>query len=259
MKKYSIALACAAIIALATTSAPAAKADTVNIGGDIGVFSNYVWRGIDTNGNAAVQGDIVLSTDALEGLSATAWFSNAGASTQEWDFILDYSNSIEDMNLAYSAGVIYYTFLHAGDANIGEAYFGLSYDAPISPFVTIYYGLADSALPNFDQGDWWFDFGASGSYGGYDLSVTGSAVLYASDMTRSPSALTAAGMPTDMFDNAFTHVTLSASKDITVGDLTVTPSLTGTIPLMSKAADGSQYIYGFTVEPEVFAGVNIAF
>ncbi|MDX8411634.1 MAG: TorF family putative porin, partial [Mariprofundaceae bacterium] len=110
MKKYSIALACAAIVALATTSVPTAKADVLNIGGDIGVFSDYVWRGqVQTAATPAVQGDVVFSTDALEGLSATIWGSNTNSGVSEWDFVVDFSNSIGD--IGYSAGGIDYTYL----------------------------------------------------------------------------------------------------------------------------------------------------
>ncbi|HXH73243.1 MAG TPA: TorF family putative porin, partial [Mariprofundaceae bacterium] len=56
-------------------NAAPAQADDLSISGDLGAFSQYVWRGVPQNASkAAVQGDV---SAALGGLSGTVWFSNS--------------------------------------------------------------------------------------------------------------------------------------------------------------------------------------
>lgn len=63
------------ILVLATLFAMPAYAGDISISGDIGVFSQYVARGLSyTAGKPVVQGEIVASNGTL---SASIWFSNA--------------------------------------------------------------------------------------------------------------------------------------------------------------------------------------
>jgi uncharacterized protein (TIGR02001 family) len=102
-----------------------AQAEEISISGDIGVASQYVWRGVVQKGQPAVQGDLGVS---YEGLSVSAWFSNSYASPDpqtlgkeviEFDFTADYSGSVGDVG--YSAGGIYYTYLYDSHSNFVEA------------------------------------------------------------------------------------------------------------------------------------------
>lgn len=245
-----------AALALAATvfSAPAGVlAAELEVGGDIGVFNQYVWRGVtQTNGAAAVQGDLGVSTG---GLSAGLWFSNAYPSAAkyanrdvvEFDWTVDYSGSTGD--LGYSVGTIYYSYLYDGLANFNEIYAGVSYDGPLAPSLTVYYTVTDGGGTAYLKGDMWIDLGVSASALGADLGATLSYASWASDVGRAAAE----------YEDGLSVLALSASKDAEVGDLTVTPSLTLSVPLSKKDAADIRYIYGTQSEVEVVAGLNVAF
>jgi len=239
------ALACTAGLG----TAPAAA---VSLSGDIGVFSQYVWRGVPQNvGLPAVQGD--FSADLGGGASAGVWYSDSygtgngtGANVVEFDWTLDYSGSVGA--LGYSVGGIYYSYLYDGHSNFEEAYLGLSYDTMLAPSITVYYTLGDSGNDFYLGGDTWIDLGVSGSGGGFDYSGTLSFASWQGD-----------GRVDDDYKDGLSNLALGMSKDVTVGDLTVTPSVTITAPLAGKSADGFQKIYGVAVDPSFIAGVNVAY
>ncbi len=237
------------------------QAEEVSVSGDIGAFNQYVWRGVAQNGSkAAVQGDLGVS---YGGFSASVWFSNsypspepqfAGKDVVEFDWTADYSGSVGDSGLGYSLGAIYYTYLYDAHSNFVELYGGVSYDAAISPSMTVYYTAKGNDSGFYKTGDLWVDFGLSGSVGGFDLSATGSYVNWKADAVKRPIV---AGL--DMYKNGVAVVALGMSKDVTAGDVTITPSVTVTIPTVSKSIDGNQYIYGTAVKTEFIAGVNFAY
>lgn len=265
MNKGYLAMMVAGLLGLNMNAAPA-QADDLSISGDLGAFSQYVWRGVPQNASkAAVQGDV---SAALGGLSGTVWFSNsypspapqfAGRDVVEFDWTLDYSGSIADTGLGYSVGGIYYTYMNDGPSNFGEIYAGLSYDAPVSPFVKVYYTAkgssnASSSAGLYKTGDIWVDAGLSGSVGGYNLSGTVSYVKWKGDAVSRPIV---GGV--DTHKSGFSLAAVSVSKDVKVADVTMTPSLTYTYPLAKKQSDGNRYIYGTSVKPEFVAGLNFSY
>ncbi len=266
MKKIFTLLVTGALgVAFLTTSALAEEkyehADKhqpfgLEVTGDIGVFSKYVWRGVMyTKGKPAVQGDMGVG---LGDFSASVWFSNdyespapqfAGRDTTEFDWTLDYSGSTGD--IGYSMGGIYYTYLYDGASNFVEVYAGMSYDALISPSLSVYYSAKGVSSGYYKTGDIWVDIGLSTSVDGVDLSGTVSYVNWKNKNTRAFSA--------DNYKNGFNLVALTLSKDIPVADVIITPSLSVTIPIIGKSADGERHIYGEVVKNEFVAAVNIAF
>jgi len=254
MKKVSVpGLMLAALLGL--SSVPAHAEDT-SVGGDIGVYNQYVWRGLtQTSGKAAVQGDIAVG---YGGLSASAWFSNAYASPApqfagrdvvEFDWGLDYSGAFGD--LGYSVGGFYYTYLYDSASNFPEAYVGLSYDALISPSATVYVNLAGSTNFTYLAGDAWIDAALGASLAGLDLSAGVSFAVWATDAVNR--------VTTDNFKDGIQVVTVGLSKDVPMGDVMLTASLTGTIPVVSDSVDGQKRIYGTVAENEVVFGLNLAY
>ncbi|OIO57376.1 MAG: hypothetical protein COX57_06980 [Alphaproteobacteria bacterium CG_4_10_14_0_2_um_filter_63_37] len=237
----------AALLALAAV-APAAQAeDGLSVSGDIGSYSQYVWRGVpQTSGATAVQGDVVL---AMGDASLTAWFSNAytGASSNsgtatvdEFDYVGDYSGSVG--GIGYSVGFIYYTYLYDSGSNFLEIYAGASLDeAPLAPSLTVYSTVGESGSKFYKNGDLWVDLGVSQTVGSYDLGLTLSYANLNSDKGTGGSG--------------FKLATLSASKDVAAGDTTFTPSLTMTYPLVGN----TKTIYGATADKQVIAGVSMGF
>jgi len=264
MKRASLlGLMLAAMTGLFTV--PAVQAEGISASADAGVFNQYIWRGAPQNTNkAAVQGDFGLSAGIGPGeLSASVWASNTFASPApqfsgqdaiEFDWTLDYSGSIGDVG--YSLGTIYYTYLRDSTANFDEIYMGLSYDALISPSVTVYYTVADSSKTanNLNEtGDVWLEAALGTSYQGFDLSAMVSFAFYDTDTTRTTDK------SNGQFDDGASVITLAMSKDFEVGGVTITPSVTGYIPVATKAPDGFRYIYNTKSFNEVVFGVNASF
>jgi uncharacterized protein (TIGR02001 family) len=257
MKKNYLVTITAFMLVLASGNIQA-KAEEISVSGDIGVASQYVWRGSVQKGQPAVQGDLGVS---YEGLSVSTWFSNSYASPDpqtlakeviEFDFTADYSGSIGD--LGYSVGGIYYTYLYDSHSNFVEAYAGISYDAPVSPSVTVYYTAKGVASGFYKTGDIWVDLGLSTSVAGFDLSGIVSFVNWKTDAANRAIV---AGV--DKYKNGVSLVQLAISKDVEVGDITITPSVGVSIPVNSKASDGERYIYGAAAKNEFIAAVNIAY
>lgn len=104
----------------------------------------YVWRGIPVNRESVFQPGVAGSAYGFTGsiwanIDMTEYAGTAGEFS-EIDYTLDYSGSIGDSVLGYSAGVIHYIFPTVGatDASTTEIYGGLSFDVPLSPFITWY-------------------------------------------------------------------------------------------------------------------------
>lgn len=118
-------------------------------------FSKYIWRGQNLNDDYAFQPGVSAS---FEGFTAGIWGSldmtsyndNSGEFT-EYDYYLDYSNDMPGLEgVGYSVGVINYHFPSvAGDTT--EVYWGLSFDLPFSPSITIYHDIdqADGTYASF--------------------------------------------------------------------------------------------------------------
>jgi len=279
IKKNYLAIAMAGLFGSGLLASPAFADDMkydhaskhqpfgMELTGDIGVASQYVWRGvaqsIDTVGGnrPAVQGDIGIG---IGDFSASMWFSNSypspdpqtlNKSVEEFDWTLDYSGSIGDTGLGYSLGGIYYTYLYDSHSNFIETYAGLSFDNEIlSPSVTAYYTVKGNTSGFYRTGDVWVDLGLGTSLSGADISSTFSFVSWKQDITKRPVT---AGL--DKYKSGLSLVTLAISKDIDLSGITVTPSLTATLPVIGKSSDGERYIYGTAAKKEFIAAVNFAY
>jgi len=243
------------LMGLGFTAITPAQASDLEISGDMGIASQYVWRGVtQTTGKTAVQGDLGVS---ISGLSASAWFSNAYQSPApqfnnrdvvEFDWTLDYSNSVADSGIDYSVGAIGYTYLYDSASNFPEIYAGLSY-GPIS--LTAYYNIKNSFNKAYLKGDTWVDIGLSTSVQGFDISGTVSYAKWKKDSVNRPTV--------SQFKNGFNLLTVGVSKDIDIAGVTMTPSFTATLPFIGKDAAGNRSIYGVAVKSEFVAGLNFAY
>ena len=233
-----------------------ASAEDNPISGNIGVFSQYASRGLSyTSGKPAVQGDVVASYD---GLSASLWFSNAypspapqfaGRDVVEFDWVLDYSGTTKAFG--YSIGAAYYTYLYDSASNYPEVYASLSYEATFSPSLKGYLTVLDSHSKATLTGDIWVDFSLSTDVAGLTFSAGASYAHWASDTVNR--------INTDIYKDGLSLANIGVSKDIEVGDITLTASLTGSIPIIADSADGNKYIYGTIAENEVVFGLSLAY
>jgi uncharacterized protein (TIGR02001 family) len=95
-------------VAASAVSAPAFAGAT----GNVGAFSNYMFRGISQSGSAAVQGGLDYATDV--GLYVGTWGSNVGfGGGSEVDFYGGYSTKLGAIGI--DVGAIYYLYAETAD------------------------------------------------------------------------------------------------------------------------------------------------
>lgn len=121
MKTKSLVLACSAALMGLSTIAQA------ELSANIGVTSNYVWRGAtQTDDSAAVSGGIDYGHDS--GFYLGTWASNVdfgSGGEVEWDLYGGYAGEISDFG--YDVGIIHYMYPDSDDADFTELAFGVSY------------------------------------------------------------------------------------------------------------------------------------
>ena len=103
---------------------------------DVGVFSNYMWRGLKLSEKSVVQPSVGVSYNSF---SINFW-SNYDSETNEHnetDFTFDYAFSYE--NIEINTGYIYYAVDGPESAETSELYVAMYYDSPLNPTFTLYY------------------------------------------------------------------------------------------------------------------------
>lgn len=93
-----------------------------SLSSNIGIYSDYVFRGItQTNNGAAVQGGVDF--EAPYGVTAGTWMSNVSLGGAEVDLYLDYTHSFSD-DISASVGGIFYYYTKSPQLNTMEYYLG---------------------------------------------------------------------------------------------------------------------------------------
>jgi hypothetical protein len=119
-----------------------------------GFFSKYIWRGQNIDDDPVFQPSI---SAAYGNITAAIWgnleltnINDKSGDFSELDYSLDYSDALPIIEgLGYSVGVIYYDF--PGSTANGtripdttEIYWGLNFDVPLSPSVTVYHDVDET-------------------------------------------------------------------------------------------------------------------
>lgn len=217
-----------AAIAVASGMMSTTAAADPTISGDMGVYSQYMWRGMQQTASPSVQGD--LNLDSGMGLSANVWFGSLAGPATEFDFTVDYSGEVS--GLSYSIGAIAFTYLNSGASNATEVYAGIGY-GPVS--ATYYYAVAGSW-----KKDAYIDLALGHSLGGFDFGANFGFYL------PSSSASNPTAFPTTK--NELGHVDVSVSKDIEVVETVMTPSFMVSFPTYSNApSNNTQFVGGLNV------------
>jgi len=177
--KTALAMSMALCLPTVVNAAPPAPVHTFT--GNVGVFSNYVFRGItQTSEELALQGgfDYAHASGLYAGIwgSNVSWLEDSAAYTKsslELDLYGGYKGSLGG-DFGYDVGGIYYYY--PGDKNPGfisadtfEIYGALSWkwlSAKLSYSLTEYFGFIDS------EGSYYLDLSAS-----YPLGDTGVTLL----------------------------------------------------------------------------------
>jgi uncharacterized protein (TIGR02001 family) len=240
MKNFAVALV--ALLAL-SVAGPAAA---LEVSGDAyaGIYSQYLWRGLDFSGNMPVlQGGMDLSAKGvtlsywsnfqLIGDSGGAPALDAGEMT-ETDLTFDYTTNLTD-KLALSVGNIFYTFNVPGATN--EAYVGLSLDTLLSPSLKVYWDWDKARSDNRD-----------GLFAALSIGHTFEVM---DKVGLNLGALVSYNDESVGDYNNFHNYELSASIDYApMENLTITPSLLYSEQLSSDASD---------LDSKLVSGLNVSY
>lgn len=129
-----------ALLALVWTGTSTTRAASVDY--DLGFYSAYAWRGISFTDGAVFQPSLTAAHDS--GFRFNIWgnldiddVNGLSGEFQEVDLTLSYS--FGEGRVRYDVGLIEYLFPSGVGPATREVYFGLGFDAPVAPSVTIYY------------------------------------------------------------------------------------------------------------------------
>ncbi len=234
LKKTAIAGLVAAALGsgLAQAQAPAAPASPHTLTGNVGLFSQYVFRGLtQTNGDPAIQSGFDYSHSS--GFYAGTWLSNVSwltdstaatgytSSSLEWDVYGGYKGTIGKSDFGYDVGALFYVYpgtfssaiapLGIGKADTQEIYGALSWkwiSAKYSYSVgNKTFGVQDSS------GTWYFDLTAS-----IPINDKLTGILHYGKQKFTGSAIV--GVSNDSFASYEDYkigVTYALPKDFTIG------------------------------------------
>lgn len=214
--------ACKRIGALrAAAPAPTAGVDTgdFSLSGELGWYSKYAWRGQLITDDPVLQPSVTvgwkeLSFNIWANLDLTDVNGNEGE-LNEVDYTLDWTHTFdtEPFALTLSLGVIYYDFPNTSFDATTEIYAVVSSDMPLNPTFSIYRDI--------DEID--------GTYAALDFS-------HAFELSANVSLALGAGLGwgSDGYNDGYWGVDdagyndfhLSAALPITLGNVSITPSLT---------------------------------
>ncbi len=112
-------------------------------------FGKYIWRGQNLSDDPVFQPGLSAS---YKGLTAAIWgnmdLTNINGNSgdfSEMDYSLDYSSTFSGIEgVGYSVGVIYYDFPGTTTKDTTEVYWGLNFDLPLNPSITVYHDVDEA-------------------------------------------------------------------------------------------------------------------
>ncbi|NLD39178.1 MAG: hypothetical protein GX654_20165 [Desulfatiglans sp.] len=215
-----------------------AEDDSLSISADVGVFSQYVWRGYALSDESIVIQPSV--TFGYRGFNLNVWgnfdtdYYDTGTDYNETDFTLSYNWTYEIIKLG--VGYIYYDIEQEGAEDTREVFFTATFEGYLNPSFKFYKDI-DAAK------GWYVNFGVSHSY-----AIT---PLYNLDLSASIGYY-------DLDDGSYNEVhdgNITASMVLPINDhLSMTPSLSyifGVTPdsrdeLRDYKGNSDHFVGGFT-------------
>ncbi len=162
---------------------------------NIGVASNYVWRGLtQTDDSAAVSGGLDYGHES--GFYVGAWTSNVDFGDNGYEFDVYGGYAGEAAGISYDVGYIYYAYPTLDDANFSELYLSGGF-GPVSAAIN-YQVDADFTDENYLYFELAGEFALSEDYGlkvfagVYDLKADGDDVTnFGATLSKGEFSLTA--------------------------------------------------------------------
>jgi uncharacterized protein (TIGR02001 family) len=233
----------------------AAEASKPTAAVDMGVFSQYIWRGLELSYNSVViQPSVTLG---YEGFSLNVWGNmdtdqhirgseDSTSKYTETDFTLSYAKTLGPVKL--TGGYIYYALAgtpQTGSQDTQELYVSATLDTILSPTLSIYRDIANTPA-------WYINLGISHSQPIYEkitLDLAASAGYYYSD-DNDFSEINDPGSRYREFHNGL----VTAGLTIPFGEyFSVKPLIGYSFPLSGKSedfikatsiSDNSSFFYG---------------
>lgn len=249
IKRY-IAIAAVTVLA-GHTLAHAEEAEKPTAGLDIGVFSQYIWRGLEFSKDSVVIQP--SATIGYKGVSLNVWGNldtdndaYGGSKYNETDLTLSYSKTLGIAKL--TGGYIYYGLDGLTDSQ--EIYASVSLATILNPTISVYREIAH--LPA-----WYISVGVSHSQelvNKITLDLAASAGYYSSDDT----AFAEANDPSEKYQQ-FHNGLVSVGFTIPFADyFSVKPMIAYSFPLTDKA---EEYIQSVSLSDEsdfIYGGVTVS-
>ena len=237
MKRANVLGAALVVASTIATAAPAAA--QVTIGADLGVFSDYLWRGIKYTNNLVLQPDVYVTFPAGNASITVGGWGNIepgaydgaddisengaeGAGLTEFDWWGEVGFPVGEKT-TLTAGATGYVFPNdlgfTSDANTIEVYGKAAFDVPLSPKLAV-----------------WYDVDAiKGAYfeGSISHTIQPPEQKFAVVLGALAGFSAGQGFNDDpssdesfnFADDGFTHLDLSAGVPFTAGPLSITPAL----------------------------------
>jgi hypothetical protein len=212
-----------------------AEDDPLSISTDVGVFSQYVWRGYALSDESIViQPSVTLG---YEGFSLNVWgnydtdYFDTGTDYNETDITLSYDWTYEIVKMG--VGYIYYDL---EEEDTQEFYFKATFEGYLNPSLTFYKDIEAAE-------GWYVNIGISHSY-----AITN---LYNLDLSASIGYY-------DLNDDSYSKLhdgNITASMTLPINDnLSMTPSLSYIVGITEEAKDkirdykgnSDHFVGGFT-------------
>ena len=230
-------------LALMVGAAGVATPSPGQVSGNVGVVSNYYFRGItQTNDDVAIQGGFDFAGES--GFHAGAWLSNVdfgGKEDAEVDLYAGYGGKFGDSGVSWDLGALYYLYPGGGDLDYAETWFGLGYGSVSASVAYTVWGEAKGNAP-FDTGDLYYNLSMDLPFELEQFSFTAFVGYY--DFEEQGKIVSGE-------DLSYAHWGLSASRDL--GDI-------GSLSLNYEQNDGGgRNVMAADDNPNLWLGWTLEF
>ena len=136
-------------ILMSLTSIGVGQENSIEVSLTTDFMGKYIWRGQNLSDDPVFQPSVALG---YESLTVSLWgnmdLTNINGNSgdfSELDYSIDYSDDLPGVEgVGYSVGLIYYDFPGTAVGDTTEIYWGLNFDLPLSPSITVYHDLDEA-------------------------------------------------------------------------------------------------------------------
>jgi hypothetical protein len=211
-------IASIAVLSLSVHHTAAAEESPITVDLDVGVYTDYMFRGFNLYDGISFQPSIATSyaLDENGSITASVWSHIPGENSEndnddytEIDYNLYYNRTIGDLSL--STGFMWYTYENSDLSSTAEVFLSLALDTLLTPTISVYHDFEEFDTQYYELGlSHRFDIAALGD--GFNVSpfvnfgfASNSEKVYA--------------------DDGFVQSTFGLAFEASLGDVLVSPSI----------------------------------